>query len=128
VDPRLGWLLAVIFAAATSLGHGLPGVAFAASAIVFWPLLTLNRTLRVMRNAGQAPVGRIDSAVMLHASLARGTTMPHVVGKTNRLGLKVDGSADDRRWSEVGGADVVLRFERGRLASWRIERCDEPAT
>ncbi|HEY2189875.1 MAG TPA: hypothetical protein VGH48_15065 [Caldimonas sp.] len=128
MDPRLGWLLAAIFAAAAWQAYGLHGLAFAASAIVFWLLLTLNRALRVMRNAGEAPVGRIDSAVMFHAGLTRGMTMLQVVGKTKSLGLKVDRSADDWRWSDAGGAGVVLHFERGRLASWRIERPDEPAT
>jgi hypothetical protein len=128
VDPRLGWLLATILTAAAWQAYGLHGIAFAASAIVFWLLLTLNRALRVMRNAGQAPVGRIDNAVMCHAGLARGMTMLQVVGKTKCLGRKVDGSVDDWRWSDAGGAGVVLHFERGRLASWRIERPDEPAT
>lgn len=128
MDARLGWLLAAIFTIAAWQAYGLHGLAFAASAIVFWLLLTFTRVARVMRTAGQAPVGRIDNAVMFHAGLARGMTMLQVVGRTKSLGLKVDGSEDDWRWRDDGGAGVVLHFERGRLASWRIERGDDPAT
>jgi hypothetical protein len=126
VDSRLGWLLATIFTIATWQAYGLHGLAFAAGAIVFWLLLTLTRALRVMRIAGQVPVGRIDNAVMFHAGLARGMTMLQVVGRTKSLGSKVVGSEDDWRWSDGGGAGVVLHFERGRLASSRIERPGDP--
>jgi len=77
-----------------------------------------------MRNAGEAPVGSVPNAVMFHAGLARGMTMLQVLGKTKSLGRKVDGSDDDWRWSDEGGASVVLHFERGRLRAWQLERPD----
>ena len=49
-------------------------------------------------------------------------TMLQIVTKTKSLGRKVEGSDDDWRWSDDGGASVVLHFERGRLARWRLER------
>ena len=128
MDPRIGWLLAAIFTIAAWQAYGLHGLAFAASAIVFWLLLTFNRVIRVMRNAGHAPVGHVDNAVMFHAGLARGMTMLQVLTKTKSLGRKVAGTDDDWRWSDDGGASVVLHFERAHLSSWRLERPDEPAT
>ena len=128
MSPRLGWLLAAMFAIAAWQVYGLHGLAFAASAIVFWLLLTFNRAMRVMRNAGQAPVGRIENAVVLHAGLARGMTMLQVLARTKSLGRKVAGSDDDWHWSDAAGARVVLYFEHARLASWRIERAEDAAT
>ena len=130
MNPRLGWLLAAIFTVAAWQAYGWHGLAFAASAIVFWLLLTFNRAIRVMRNAGRAPVGRIPSAVMFHAGLARGMTMLQIVAKTKSLGRKVPGSDDDWCWSDEGDASVFLHLERGRLVSWRIERPEDagPAT
>ncbi len=127
MNPRLGWLLAALFAFAAWRAYGLAGLAFAASAIVFWLLLQFNRALRVMKNAGEAPVGHVANAVMFHAGLAPGVTMLQVVTKTKSLGRKVAGSDDDWRWGDDGGTSVVLHFERARLASWRVERPDEPA-
>jgi hypothetical protein len=115
-----------VFAFATWRAYGWPGLAFALSAIVFWLLLTFNRAVRVMRNAGAAPVGHVASAVMFHAGLARGMTMLRIVGQTKCLGRKVEGGDDDWRWSDDGGASVVLHFERGRLVRWQLERAADP--
>jgi hypothetical protein len=48
------------------------------------------------------------------------------VTKTKSLGRKVEGSDDDWRWSDDGGASVVLHFERGRLERWAMERTPAP--
>jgi hypothetical protein len=128
VDPRIGWLLAALLTIAAWFAYGVHGLAVAASAIVFWLLLTFNRVLRVMRNAGHAPLGWIENAVMFHAGLARGMTMLQIVTQAKSLGAKVDGSDDDWRWSDDAGVSVDLHFERARLASWRLERPEERAT
>ena len=60
------------------------------------------------------------------AGLARGMTMLQIVTKTRSLGRKVEGSDDDWRWSDDGGASVVLHFEQGKLVRWGIERAPEP--
>jgi hypothetical protein len=122
LNPRLGGLLAALFAFATWRTYGLPGLAFAVSAIVFWLLLTFNRAIRVMRNAGAAPVGHVPSAAMFHAGLSRGMTMLKIVTETECLGRKIEGSDDDWRWGDESGASVVLHFERGRLVRWQLER------
>ena len=126
MNARLGWLLATGFAFAAWRAYDLAGLALAASVIVFWLLLQFNRAIRVMKNAADSPVGHVASAVMFHATLARGMTMLQIVSKTKSLGRKVEGSDDDWRWSDDGGASVVLHFERGRLARWQIERAAEP--
>ena len=126
MNARLGWLLAAVFAFAAWRAYDLAGLAFAASAIVFWLLLQFNRAVRVMKNAGASPVGHVASAVMFHAGLARGMTMLQIVTRTKSLGRKVEGSEDDWRWSDDGGASAVLHFERGRLVRWQIERPPEP--
>ena len=127
MNARLGWLLAALFAFAAWRVYGLAGLAFAASASVFWLLLQFNRAVRVMKNAAASPVGHVASAVMFHAGLRRGMTMLQIVTRTKSLGRKVEGSDDDWRWSDDGGASVLLHFERGRLRAWRLERPD-PAT
>ena len=52
MNPRLGWLLAALFAFAAWRAYDLAGLAFAASAIVFWLLLQFNRAVRVMKSGG----------------------------------------------------------------------------
>ena len=126
MNARFGWLLAAVFAFAAWRAYDLAGLAFAASAIVFWLLLQFNRAVRVMKNAAASPVGHVASAVMFHAGLARGMTMLQIVTKTKSLGRKVEGSDDDWRWSDDGGATVELHFDRGRLVRWQIERAAEP--
>ena len=124
MNPRLGWLLAAVFAFAAWRAYDLAGLAFAASAIVFWLLLQFNRAVRVMKNAAASPVGHVASAVMFHAGLAPGMSMLQIVTKTKSLGRKIEsgGGGDDWRWHDDGGAAVVLHFERGRLVRWQIER------
>ncbi len=111
-----------MFAFATWRAFAWPGLAFAASAIVFWLLLTLNRAVRVMKNAADSPVGHVASAVMFNAGLARGMTMLKIVTQTKSLGRKAGDGDDDWCWSDDGGASVVLHFDRGRLVRWQLER------
>ena len=126
MNLRLGWFLAALFAFAAWRAYEWAGLAFAASAIVFWLLLQFNRAVRVMKNAAGSPVGHVASAVMFHAGLAHGMTMLQIVTRTRSLGRKIEGSADDWRWSDDGGAAVVLHFERARLARWQLERAADP--
>ena len=122
MNPTLGWVLAAIFAVAAFEAYGWHGLAFAASAIVFWLLLQFNRAMRVMKNAAALPVGEVDNAVMFHARLESGLTMLQVVTRTKSLGRKVEASADDWIWRDAGGSEVRLHFERGRLKSWALHR------
>ena len=87
-------LTAAPFAFATWRANGLAGVAFAASAIVFRLLLTFKRTVRVVKNAADAPVGRVPSAERrdVPCRLARGTTALKIVTQTTGHGRKVEGA------------------------------------
>jgi uncharacterized protein (DUF58 family) len=82
MNSALGWALAALFAVLAWQQYGWQGLTFAFTAIVFWLLLQFNRALRVMKNASQAPVGRVDSAVMLNAKLKPGMTLLQVLTLT----------------------------------------------
>lgn len=126
--PLFGWALAVAALGVGYLGYGWPGVALACTAIVFWLLLQFSRAMRVMRQAGRAPIGQVDSAVMLHARLRTGMTMSEVLPLAGSLGQAV-GAPDDEtfRWRDAGGVAVEVRFARGRVDSWRVERPEDAA-
>ena len=122
MNPVLGWALAAAFAYVSWHVYSWPGLAMAASAIVFWLLLQFNRALRLMKKAADSPLAEVPSAVMFHAGLHEGMTMLQTVANTNSIGRKVEGADDNWRWSDPGGSSVVLHFERGRLKRWQIER------
>jgi hypothetical protein len=122
VNPIVGWSLAAAVAFVSWELYGARGLALAASAIVFWLVLQLNRTVRVMKVAAQNPVARVPSAVMFQAGLRPGLTMLQIVAATRSLGRKVEGTGDDWLWGDDGGDRVRLHFERGRLATWQLER------
>ncbi|MEO7151202.1 MAG: hypothetical protein ABIX46_05755, partial [Burkholderiaceae bacterium] len=82
MKPIFGWTLVVV---ALVLGwrlHGVVGLALALSVVVFWLLLQYSQALRAMRRASDAPIGHVDSAVMLNARLRRGLTMLQLIGLT----------------------------------------------
>ena len=126
MNPLIGWSLAALFTALAWYRYGWPGVLFAVSVVVFWLLLQFSRAMRVMRLAGQAPVGRVDSAVMLNAKLRPGMTMLQVIGLTRSLGRKLDTGDDTDQdnwaWSDEGGSTVRLHFAGGKLARFELER------
>jgi len=122
MNPLLAWVLAAAAAIAAWQIYGARGLVLAVSAIAFLLLLQFNRTVRVMKVAAQNPLARVPSAVMFQAGLRPGLTMLQVVAATRSLGRKVEGSDDDWVWSDEGGDSVRLHFERGRLASWQLQR------
>jgi len=118
----VGWSLAAVLAFASWQVYGGRGLALAVSAIAFWLILQFNRTVRVMKLAAQNPLAYVPSAVMFQAGLRPGLTMLQIVSGTRSLGRKVEGTQDDWVWSDEGGNRVRLHFERGRLATWQLER------
>ena len=125
--PAVGWILAAGFAFVAYSLYGWRGLAFAVSLSAFGLLLQFNRTIRVMRVAAENPLARIANAVMFQAGLREGMSMLQVVRTTRTLGRRVESGADDWLWSDASGDSVRLHFERGRLASWRLERGGPPA-
>ena len=128
MNPILGWALAALLLVAAWQGYGIKGIALGVTLIVFWLILQFNRSLRVMRNAGSAPVGHIDSAVMLNAKLREGLQMLQVLALTKSLGRRVDSDREIYEWADEGGSKVVVTFTNGRCQRWQLERpADVPA-
>ena len=128
VSPWLGWLLAVAGLAAGYRAYGGPGVVLAATIVVFWLLLQFSRALRTLRAASAEPVGSLDSAVMLHAKLRPGMTLPQVLAVTGSLGEKTEtrsaNSEESWRWRDAGGSAVTVHLRHGRVVDWSLVRQD----
>ncbi len=122
MNPILGWTLALLALAAGWLGYGWPGVALAVTVIAFWLVLQFNRAVRVMKNASETPVGHVVSVVMLNAKLKAGMPMIRVVALTRSLGKRVAGPAETYLWTDAGGLELEVTFERGRCKSWQLNR------
>ena len=122
MSATLGWALAVIGIALGYAVYGWPGVAMAVSVVVFWLLLQFSRAMRVMRSAGQAPVGRVPSAVMLHAKLKRGQRLMDVILLTKSLGEKLSDEPETWVWRDEGGARVTVVLHDGRVIDWKLQR------
>lgn len=127
MNPRFGWALAAVALVVGATSYGWRGFAFAASVTVFWLLLQLNRSIRVMRTAAQGPLGRVPSAVMLHARLKVGMPMLQVVTLTRTLGKHLGGMPENWAWADASGAEVRIAFDQGRTASWVLVRPEAEA-
>ncbi|HEY6511709.1 MAG TPA: hypothetical protein VI032_07000 [Burkholderiaceae bacterium] len=121
----IGWLLAAAALVIGWLQWGWPGVALAVTMIVFWLLLQFSRALRVLRRAGQAPVGHIDNAVMLHSKLQQGLRLPQILALTRSLGHKRGDSPEAFEWRDAGGDGVRIELVDGKLARWELLRADQ---
>lgn len=122
MDARLGWLLA---AAALGVGwwsYGWRGLVLAATVIVFWMLLQFSRTVRLLRQAAQAPVGHVDSAVMLQARLRVGQPLGDVIRAAGSLGRRVKEHPETFAWTDRGDVRLEVEFVNGRSSVWRLER------
>ncbi len=128
MNPWLGWALAALFTSLAWQQYGWQGALFAFSAIVFWLLLQFNRSVRVMKNAANAPVGHIASAVMLNARLKPGMTLLQVIALTRSLGQRLDEAGESWAWTDEGGNRVTLHFAGGKLARHELHRPEQPAT
>ncbi len=129
-SPLVGWLLAAAGLVVGYTSYGWPGFLLAMTAIVFWLLLQFSRALRAVRNAGDAPLGSVRSAVMLNARLRSGMTLPQVLSLTRSLGRRMDAPAggtvadadETWRWQDAGGVVVDAVFSAGRLIRWELSR------
>ena len=128
MNANMGWALAVVGIAAGYMAYGWPGVAMAVSVTVFWLLLQFSRAMRVMRIAGQAPVGRVPSAVMLHAKLKKGHRLMDVILITKSLGERLADDPETFRWSDESGASVTVVLRNGRVTDWMLQRQAEAAS
>jgi hypothetical protein len=129
MNPAIGWVLAAL---AVALGYwqwGWRGVVLALTLIVFWLLLQFSRALRVLRVAGRAPVGHVQSAAMLNARLQAGSRLPQILALTRSLGSKIADDPETFEWRDAGGDAVRVELHEGRLARWTLQRgaADPPA-
>ena len=122
MSPWVGWSLAALALAAGWFGYHGPGLALAFSVIVFWLLIQFNRSVRVMRNAADSPVGAVPSAVMLHAKLRVGLPMLQIVALTKSLGRHVADTPETWAWADASGAELRIVFDKGRCTSWALIR------
>ena len=122
ITPVVAWGLVVAAIAAGYVGWGWPGVVLGITVVVFWLLLQFSRSLRVMKNAAGRPVGRVDSAVMLHSRLKTGMTLLQVLQITRSLGTRLDDMPERWGWGDTSGASVQLEFDAGKLRHWALER------
>jgi hypothetical protein len=121
-NALVGWALAALAVVVGYAQWGWPGVALAITVTVFWLLLQFSRALRVLRNAGQAPVGQVPNAVMLHAKLQRGQRLPQILALTRSLGVKVADDPEAFEWRDVGGDAVRVELRNGQLERWSLQR------
>jgi hypothetical protein len=122
MSPIVGWGLATLGIATGYVGWGWPGVVLGVTVLVFWLLLQFSRSLRVLKLAAGAPVGHVDSAVMLHSKLKTGMTLSQVLPLTRSLGTRLSDTPERWGWADSGGARISLEFEQGKLRSWTLTR------
>ena len=121
-NPIIGWALAALAVAVGYAQWSWQGVVLAVTVVVFWLLLQFSRALRVLRNAGQAPVGQVPNAVMLHAKLQRGHSLPQILAVTKSLGVKVTDDPETFEWRDAGGDAVRVEMRAGKLERWSLLR------
>ncbi len=130
-----GWALALAAVVVGGMQWGWQGVVMAFTLISFWLLLQFNRALRAMRQAGGAPVGRVGSAVMVHARMRRGMRLMEIIPITRSLGQAAEpdpaagagiGMREAFTWSDDSGAQLRVDLVGGRLVRWALERHAEP--
>ena len=122
MNAKLGWALAVLAVALGYFFYGWRGVALAGSGMVFWLLLQISRAMRVLRSAGQAPIGSVPSAVMLNARLHAGLRLMDIIMLTRSLGEKRSDAPETWRWHDGAGDSVQVVMQHGRCTEWALSR------
>ena len=124
------WLGAGLALAALVLGAALlgwQGALFATTGIIFWLLLQMSRLMRLMKQAGAAPMGSVANAVMLSSRLHAGMKLAELITLTGSLGVK---QGDETfRWRDAGGDAVEVLLRKGKLVEWQLIRAaDAPGS
>jgi hypothetical protein len=105
--------------------YGWRGLLLGLTLLVFWLLLQFTRAARLLRAAGERPLGQVDSVAMVQAQLSHGMQMAELIGITGSLGRKV-GPLDDWQWSDSYGNDLVVSLRRGVVVRWAVARAPDP--
>lgn len=106
--------------------YGWRGLLLGLTLLVFWLLLQFSRAARLLRAAGERPLGMVDSVAMVQARLEHGLQMAELIRITGSLGRKV-GPLDDWQWSDSYGNDLVVSLRRGVVVRWAIARAADAA-
>ncbi len=122
MNTWIGSALAVAAFVAGGLLWGWKGVILALTVVVFWLLLQFGRLMRIMRTASEAPVGQIDSAVMLNSKLQVGMKLIDLLPISRSLGRKLTDSPETYGWIDAGGVQVEIVLNKGRVVSWTLNR------
>jgi len=117
----IGLALAALILGGALLGW--QGVIFATTGIIFWLLLQVTRLMRVMKQAGAAPMGSVGNAVMLNSKLHVGMKLVDLIQLAGSLGVKQ--GAETYVWRDPGGDAVEVVLKKGKLAEWRLVRAGE---
>ena len=125
MNAAVGWGLALAAFVAGWVGWGWRGLALALTATVFWLLLQFSRGLRVLRQAGERPLGSIDNAVMVHAKLRAGMRLLEILPLTRSLGQKVADDPETYLWTDAGGDRVRVQLSGGRCSAFALERAGD---
>jgi hypothetical protein len=123
MNPWVGVALALAALILGGLLLGWQGAIFATTGIVFWLLLQVSRLMRVMKQAGAAPMGSVANAVMLNSKLHVGMKLVDLIGLTGSLGLKQ--APETFVWRDAGGDTVEVKLVKGKLVEWRLVRAAE---
>ncbi|MDB5880901.1 MAG: putative Glycerate kinase [Ramlibacter sp.] len=118
-------LLGIVLVAAAWRAYGWAGLGLAASGLVLWVLLNINRTMQVLKRATDRPLGYVDSAVMLNAKLKPRANLLHVIAMTRALGQPLTPEKEEPeifRWTDPGGSSVTCEFKAGKLVKWQLDR------
>jgi hypothetical protein len=122
VNPWIGVGLALAGLILGGVLLGWQGVIFATTGIIFWLLLQISRLMRVMKTAGEAPLGSVANAVMLNSQLHAGMKLVELITLTGSLGVKQ--APETFAWRDAGGDAVEVKLVKGRLVEWRLIRAD----
>ncbi len=122
MNSTVGWALAVVAVALGYAQWGWRGAIVGITLAVFWLLLQFSRAMRVMRQAGEAPVGHVDNAVMLHSKLRTGMRLMEILPLTRSLGVKVADEPETFVWSDAAGDSVRIELAGGRCVRWELTR------
>jgi len=122
MNTWIGSALALAALISGGLLYGWKGVILALTIVVFWLLLQFAKLMRIMRMASDAPVGHIESAVMLNAKLQAGMKLIDLLPLTRSLGRKLSDAPETYGWIDPGGIQVEVVMNAGKVQSWNLVR------
>ncbi|MEJ6004871.1 hypothetical protein WG899_04890 [Paucibacter sp. AS339] len=122
MNTWIGSALALAALVSGGLLYGWKGVILALTVVVFWLLLQFAKLMRIMKAASEAPVGHIESAVMLNAKLQAGMKLIDLLPLTRSLGRKLSDAPETYGWIDPGGIQVEVVLSSGKVQSWNLVR------